>query len=565
MRIKELIIENFKAFNNVKIECNENFNFIVGENNIGKSTILEAIQLWKAAYDRLIQKSGNKFYGNKTPCYLPIDNLIFLRISEVDDLFHNLGANIKITLIISHELEEFNLQIELEKPDKIDSYFRVKYNFDSFNQFGSKVSELGMNLRNVIFINKTIPVFKALKNEPFYNKAQMLKKIALGKSNEVIRNKILRCEHPDTKFELLECRINKILNTEIKISVKNANKQDEEFVRITIQERDKKAVDIALIGSGVIQVLEILSTMELVNKNEHGLNLLLIDEPDSHIHSNLQSAIIEQLREDEKNQVFLISHNDRLINKAEKGELFYLNKVSVKSGLIKSLPKNCYNSVATELAGQLLSLNEDQMNKIIVITEGKTDKKILDKAWEKLNPDSDSPFHIIASGFHLDENKKNGGAREARNTIEFVSSVIDGTKIIGLFDNDREGNEQLSGLRTEIFEPFQIENNFRKHKTKTIFGMCLPVPDFRTEFVTANKITQRYLVIEHFFSDNIIVANNLKGDNILNTDVFEISGNINEFANSLDLLEPECFENFNLIFEALQALFVDELVGEEIA
>lgn len=565
MRIKLLIIENFKAFNDVKIVCNENFNFIVGENNIGKSTILEAIQLWKAAYDRLIQKSGNKFYGNKTPCYLPIDNLIFLRISEVDDLFHNLGVNIKITLLITHEEEEFKLEIELEKPDKIDSYFRVKYDFETFNRFGSKVSDLGMNLRNVIFLNKTIPVFKAIKNEPFYNNAQILKKIALGKSNEVIRNKILRCEHPDSKFELLEKRINKILNTDIKISVKNRNKQDEEFVRITIQESDKKAVDIALIGSGVIQVLEILSTMELVSKNEHGLNLLLIDEPDSHIHSNLQSAIIEQLREDEKNQVFLISHNDRLINKAEEGELFYVNKISVDSGIINSLPKNCYNSVATELAGQLLGLDEDQMNKIIVITEGKTDKKILEKAWEKLNPDMDCPFHFIASGLELEEEKREGSADTVKRTVELTSTVMKEVKLVGLFDNDQEGNAEMKGLNKKIFDPYSLDKNFRTHKTKTVFGLCLPVPEHRKEFVTLDDLNERYLVIEHFFSDEILIDNNMKGRNILTTNVFRIQGDKNKFADKLDDFEPECFESFNLIFEGLQALFINEIIEEETA
>ena len=557
MRIKEVIIENFKAFKKVKIECNQNFNFIVGENNIGKSTILEAIQLWKASFDTLIQKSGNKFYGNSTPCYLPIENLIFLRISDVDDLFHNTKKNIKITLIIVHNLDEFVLEVELEKPDKIDTYFRVKYNFESFNLFKNKVSELGLNLRNAIFLNKTIPVFKATKNEPFYNYAQILKKIALGKSSEVIRNKILRCEH-ENKFESLEKRLNKVLSSTFKISLKNRNRQEEEFVRITLQENDKKEVDIALIGSGVIQILEIFSTLELINKNENSLNILLIDEPDSHIHSNVQSSIIDELRNDDRSQVFLISHNDRLINKAVDGELFYVNLVSVEEGLVRSLPKDCYNDVSIQLAGELLGLSIEEKEKIIVITEGKTDKKILEKAWEKLYPDSDCPMHFIASGFHLEDEKKTGNARDARNTVEFVSSIINDIKLVGLFDNDREGNEQLSGFRKEIFEPFDINSFQIKHKTKDIYGLCLPIPENRIKFVTNNKLTQRYLVMEHYFSDEIIIGNNLKGDHILDTEVFEINGDKNRFAENLDVLSPGCFLNFCLIFDKIESLFQEQ-------
>jgi AAA15 family ATPase/GTPase len=566
MRIKEIIIENFKAFKEVRIECNENFNFIVGENNIGKTTILEAIQLWKASFDTLIQKSGSKFYGRSTPCYLPIDHLIFLRISDVNDLFHNPRKNIKITLIIVQGGAEFILEIGLEKPDKIDSYFRVKYDFDNFNLFKNKVSALGLNLRNVIFINKAIPVFKAIKNEPFYNNAQILKKIALGKSNEVIRNKILRCEHPEKKFELLETRLNKILKSDFKISLKNRNKQDEEHVRITLQETGKKEVDIALIGSGVIQVLEIFSTLELVNKNENGLNILLIDEPDSHIHSNLQSGIIDQLREDDKSQVFLISHNDRLINKAENGELFYVNKICVESGLIQSLPIDCYNTVSIELAGELLALSPEDRTKIVVITEGKSDKKILEKAFEKLYPGDYCPFHFVSSGLQPNEEERSGSADTVRRTVEFISTITTDIKIVGLFDNDREGNEQFKSVSRLIFEPYKITTNIRKHLISDIYGMLLPIPPHRYDFVTEDDMLQRYLVIEHYFSDEILVEKNMKGKNILKTDVFQIQGNKDLFSKQLDEFLPEHFESFNLIFDKIENLFiVDEaLVAEPI-
>lgn len=41
MYIEKLELENFKAFKKLEYTCNENFNVIVGENNIGKSTLFE--------------------------------------------------------------------------------------------------------------------------------------------------------------------------------------------------------------------------------------------------------------------------------------------------------------------------------------------------------------------------------------------------------------------------------------------------------------------------------------------------------------------------------------------
>ena len=43
--IKLLRIQGFKKFKNITIEFNKNMNVIVGDNEIGKSTILEAIKI----------------------------------------------------------------------------------------------------------------------------------------------------------------------------------------------------------------------------------------------------------------------------------------------------------------------------------------------------------------------------------------------------------------------------------------------------------------------------------------------------------------------------------------
>ena len=53
--IKKIYINNFKSIQNLEINCNPNFNIIMGENNMGKTTIFEAIRLWKLCYDKNIK------------------------------------------------------------------------------------------------------------------------------------------------------------------------------------------------------------------------------------------------------------------------------------------------------------------------------------------------------------------------------------------------------------------------------------------------------------------------------------------------------------------------------
>lgn len=558
MKICSIKIENFKAFNAVEMPLNPNFNVIIGENNIGKSTLFEAIHLWMLGYKNLIQSNGKSFYGANTLRYISFESLYFLRITNINDVFHSNKKTASITINILLEEKIYSLKIKFEKPASMDFYLRVKYEGEDFKLLSAKLKEQGLNLYNSIFIYHTRPVFNTIKNEPFYNNAQLMKKISLGKSYDVIRNKILKGD-PEKKFTRLQERISKVFENQVKIRYKNKNLSEEEFVRITVQIDDSKEVDISLVGSGILQVIDIFSTLEFINRRERCLNILLIDEPDSHIHSNLQSSLIDELRSDLNNQHFIITHNDRLINKAEEGELLFINKVGLDNGKIIPIPKDNYNSVTAELASKMYSLSEIERNKIIVITEGKTDKKLLEIAWYKLNPDIDCPFKFISSGIQIDENSRTGNADSVRRTIQTLSTFFSDLKIIGLFDNDREGYEQFNSLQPGVFEVHNFDQNHRKHLTKNIFGMVLTVPEFRVSYINNTSYTQRYFVIEHYFSDNVLEQANMKGESILQgVPIFEIKGNKINFTEYVKELNHNEFSNFQLLFDNLLELFNNE-------
>jgi predicted ATP-dependent endonuclease of OLD family len=46
MKIKKLVLENFRAYSGAEIDFDPNFNVIIGRNDVGKSTILEALEIF---------------------------------------------------------------------------------------------------------------------------------------------------------------------------------------------------------------------------------------------------------------------------------------------------------------------------------------------------------------------------------------------------------------------------------------------------------------------------------------------------------------------------------------
>lgn len=563
MYVDKITLENFKAFKKIEINCNQKFNVIVGENNIGKSTIFEALNLWKYAYDNLIQaRNKNKFYKASANYYIPFSELSQIRLVDDNDLFFDATqVSVFIALTIKDGNEEFCLKIRFEKPGIKNSYLRLfnNDNFDEFERFSEHVKGKSCSLRNALSIYQTRPISSIFRNEPFYNSAQIDKKIGVGKSHDVLRNKILKTEDSQAtkvahKFRKLEDRLKNVLGTKYLIRFKNKNRTDEEYVKITAQSESHGELEISMMGSGFLQVAEIFSTIEFIEKRTDGICLILIDEPDSHIHSDLQSNLIDELKKHDDSQIFVITHNDRLINKADEGELFYLNSTIKERGYLNPLGIGDFPKVKEDLA-KVLSQLENSNGNPLVLTEGKTDQKILNVAWSKLYGDQPMPYKIISSGIQIDEARRTGNADSIRRSLEYISTITDQV-LIGIFDNDREGNECFKGLNSKIFEQHNITSDIRKHLEKPVYGVLLPVPEERNFFVTNSSLTQRYFVVEHYFSDEILEAKNMKGESILGTSVFEIKGNKNNFSEDCANFSPGEFNNFKLLFDKLNNLLL---------
>ncbi|QTH73473.1 ATP-dependent nuclease [Pseudoalteromonas xiamenensis] len=560
MYIEKLELKNFKAFKKLEYTCNENFNVIVGENNIGKSTIFEALNLWKFAYDRLIQeRDKTRFYKAASNYYLPFSELNQIRLVDDNDLLYKTNTpSASITVTIREGEESFSLKIRFEKPGIKNAYIRFfnSDRFSEFERFADFVRPKSCSLKNAIFIYQTRPISTIGRSEPFYNNGQIEKKISIGKSHDVLRNKVLKTENSQVRvserFDKLESRLERVLQKRYQIRFKNKNRTDDEYVRITAECAEHKELEISMMGSGFLQILEIFSTIEYIESHVDGICLILIDEPDSHIHSDLQSYLIDELKNHADSQILVISHNDRLVSKVDEGELFYLNNAVKELGKLDPLLISDFHKVKTGLASILEELSAEDTRPII-LTEGKSDKKILDTAWAKLNPGIPMPFKIISSGIQIEEDRRTGSAETVRRSLEYLSTLTD-RKIIGLFDNDREGNEQFRGLNRQIFNPHDLALSSRKHLTKNIFGLLLIVPEFRADFVTQTSLTQRYLVIEHLFENEILEQYNMKGENILQTNVFEISGNKNDFSHACVNFERGAFREFQQLFDKFEEL-----------
>ncbi len=310
-----------------------------------------------------------------------------------------------------------------------------------------------------------------------------------------------------------------------------------------------------------------------------------IDEPENSLEFGLADKLARLFFNEyvQSNQIFLTTHSLAFINPPENTSVAPLILRVFKDELGRTQWKDINDILHTnnkfellDELGVLIAQKEfieeyrrviiereilknriKEYTKPIILVEGKTDKWIIEAAWGKLNPGIEKPFEIFPSGIYIDEDMSEGSADQVRRGIELVSAITQNLQIIiGLFDNDLEGNNQFKGLNEKVFQRYTLSSYMRKHKNKKIYGLLLPVPESRSDYVSS-KIKHRFLEIEHYFSDDIIRRYKLNDDIIApGSSLYRIRNkNKTEFAKDIvSVLTVDAFVNFTKLFDILNTI-----------
>ena len=106
---------------------------------------------------------------------------------------------------------------------------------------------------------------------------------------------------------------------------------------------------------------------------DNALNILLIDEPDSHISPRIQNNLLKCIKEIAKVQVFVISHNDNFVSEVQPNEVIFVNSENKGNGTIKALNDVNIDALHSALGGVITGLTRLQKSKRVIFVEGEDD------------------------------------------------------------------------------------------------------------------------------------------------------------------------------------------------
>jgi len=409
MYISVFRVKNFKSFKDATFHFNSDLNVFTGINNAGKTTVLEAIALWNECFAKTITKASKKNMTYKYSAgdfifpaykrYFSYDDIVSIRNPNYNSIFYNFDETNSIILeaVLKKNDIKLTLPFEIRRASgnvyHISLYFNEDFDYVKFNSFFN----FNQNIENFTPINiiYASPVAKLKTNEAFETDPKIKQAINSRDSVAVLRNRLYTMNRlkPD-KFKELKSNLSYILlgkhlPEEILFNF-NSDKQKHISVDVEIKIQNRVS-DISLVGSGTLQIIEILlSVFEDVDFED--ISIVLLDEPDSHIHRDIQNRLFETLMShvtgNEKRQVFISTHNEGLIRSTHPKFLFHLeasdinNYYPVATHDIWGIKKGFQPSPNIKILESIGSnsgldiLNAIEADKIILV-EGKNDAKML--------------------------------------------------------------------------------------------------------------------------------------------------------------------------------------------
>lgn len=298
--LQRLEIENLKGFQKFAIDFGR-LNLLVGGNNSGKTTVFHALQLAFWCLKQTATEEGKSVVLGKTQ----VPELGAVPYFHTKDLFHNQQMRVGKA--------PQRIRLTLKTTVAPDVAFEIYPAFSRNLLVDGRGLELtskqyqALLLLTPVFIPGTIGI---TVREDFYRKIAQERLIIEGRQNQVLRNLVYRLKAEGEWGDFV-----KTVSPLFKLSGIDVPFDDtvDQWLTATYREGECE-FDFVSAGSGFLQVINLLSFLFL-----HESRVALLDEPDSHMHDDLQRLtfdLLDDLSQKRNIQLIVATHSPTFVDAA---------------------------------------------------------------------------------------------------------------------------------------------------------------------------------------------------------------------------------------------------------
>lgn len=579
MLLNKIKIKNYRNYRDTEINFNDEINIIVGANNSGKTNILHIISLLSTEIKLTVEDFNKNLLYKDFKTYKEISPVIQIEyfvkhsmsyetlnsgfsrlekfiiydengdISSSDKDFFDVNA----IIIIKYELDpkyENEYKKSMNNVNSYEEFTHILAKYEQYYQINyyNSVSNEKIEKRNV----------KNLFNIEVINANRNIDEITSS------TKKYVKCKMSDNKEDIdsLNSDINSSIKTRLNPITDSINEEiqkDQENIGVSNGKNDfiatfefnsdfteffKFELNNATIGYnlpldnnglGYNNLIYIRNSINFKNENE--FNLLLIEEPEAHLHPNMQYKLINYIKaykntSKNSNQVFITTHSSNITASANIDDIILVDYVCTKDEQnVKciNLKDNFNSEIIKEkfdinIKQDELTKNKEHLHKFldvtrsdllfadsVILVEGLSEKIFIPHAYLKKYGENlvDKYVSIIEVGgitfknflplflgtskkvlcisdvdyVYSDSSSFNDETfkEEAKNKLNNMGKVYYGNQPNYLFCT-----QELGG---STFEKELFLQNYEKNAEELLF-FVFPKNDFKSKISEGNKISQ---------------------------------------------------------------------------
>lgn len=443
--LKKIEFENYRCFQNTTLDFRD-ITIIVGKNNAGKSTIIEALRLVAAAE----RKSRTTIVYKHPPAdlHLPLVNKgFYLDISKLKIDLRN--------IIYFYNRVYAKVTATFKNESKITIYLNSETVFvtlsDSSGVIMSSRTQSNQLSIGAIDILPQIGLIK--ENEKLLNEHTIKSDKETYLSSRHFRNELLlfRKDYFDDFKRIAESTW-----PGLRIRSLDYNPNDSEYISLLVQD-DGFPAEIGLMGSGLQMWLQIIWFITRCAE----CKTIILDEPDVYMHPDMQRKILDIIK-DKYQQIIIATHSVEIISAVDERcivtidktakRMKYANSSKAVQGIIDGLG-SVHNLALVRLAN----------SKKCLFVEGK-DLKILSRLKEKLGIREQQPLETlpcIPLGGFSKLNEAYGASKlfhEETDGAIVCHCILDRDYFPAEFIDGQMKSAQDAHLHLHIWEKKEIEN-----------------------------------------------------------------------------------------------------------
>jgi len=442
--IKTITIKNYRGYEEHRIEFRD-LNIVVGKNNAGKTTLIEALRLIS-----LVTKRYKTASYKSVPKWLNIAKRnygISPSLSRIDFSYKN--------IFFSYGEPPAVITAEFINNTKIILYFAGEKKFHAviFDNNGKVCSKETIRKIELPAINILPQVTPLLAEENVLVEEYVKLNVDSATSSRHFRNQL---GYLNEYYEEFKRIVEETWGNIRILEFNKGNRLSGQQPFLLIQE-EGFAAEIGLMGHGIQMWLQ---TMWFLARSKNSLTIIL-DEPDVYMHADLQRKLVRFLI-NKYPQIIIATHSIEIMSEVDADNILIIDRRKRKSVFasdFNAVQKVLFNlgSIHNIALARLWSANK------MLIVEGK-DIDILKRIQNTLFNNSKEPFDVIPN---MSIGGWGGWSRAIGSKIMLKNAGEEAIKIYCILDSDyhteKEINDRLkeaskNGINLKIWNKKEIEN-----------------------------------------------------------------------------------------------------------